>query len=38
MRASFGSFLCDRLLMMKSDLGPGGARYTPLVEAPLSQK
>jgi len=33
--AGFGSCPCERLLLMKSDLSPSGARYTPLVEAAL---
>jgi len=35
LRASFGSCVCDRVLLMQSVLAPGGARHTLLVEAPL---
>ncbi len=35
LQASFGSCTCDRVLLMQSVLSPAGARYTPLVEAPL---
>ncbi len=33
---SFGQLAVDRLVLMRSDLGSGGARYRELASAPLS--
>ncbi len=36
LHCAFGECFCDRLLLIQSQLGPGGARYTPLIEAELT--
>ena len=35
LQGTLGDFRCDRMVLMKSVLGPGGAQYTPLCEARL---
>jgi 2'-5' RNA ligase len=32
----FGQSRVDRLILFRSELSPKGARYTPLIEPPLS--